>query len=59
MGFFSIYTHIASSDRCTLWDWMSSSLLVVEWIIGGDFNMVEWARERDGCVDSVIVGLEE
>jgi hypothetical protein len=42
-----------------LWMWMETSLPYVEWIIGGDFNMVEWDGDRGGGVGSVISGSEK
>ena len=41
LGFRSIYAPNSSSDRTQFWTWLESSLPNVEWILGGDFNMVE------------------
>jgi hypothetical protein len=37
---------------------MSSSLLDEDWIIGGDFNMVEWEGDRGGGACLVVGGAK-
>jgi hypothetical protein len=58
VGFCSAYAPNASLDRCSLWDWIASSLPAAEWVIGSDFNMVEWSGDRDGGSGSIISSME-
>jgi hypothetical protein len=36
-----------------------SPLVAAEWIVGVDFNMVEWDGDQSGGRSSVIIGLEK
>lgn len=54
IGLCLAYAPNSSTNRCTPCDWMASSLRNVEWILGDDFNMVEWVGDKNGGVDSVI-----
>jgi hypothetical protein len=59
VGFYSIYTPNTSDDSNTLWDQMVSSFPHVEYILGGNFHVVEWDRDRDGVGGSIIDGVEK
>jgi hypothetical protein len=59
VGLYFVYSPNTSINRCTLWEWMDSSLTVAHWIIRGNFNMVEWERDRDGVVGSIISSVEK
>jgi hypothetical protein len=37
---------------------MASSLSTVDWIVGGDFNMVQWEGDCGGGVGVVFSGAE-
>lgn len=37
--------------RAKLWDWITNNLPHVDWIIGGDFNMVEHHNDRSWISD--------
>ena len=56
LGFCSIYAPNSSSKHTQICTRLESSLTYVEWILGGDFNMVEWDIDREGGVSCVISG---
>jgi hypothetical protein len=48
VGLCLIYAPNVSTNQCVLWDWLTSSSSNDIWIVGGDFNMVEWCNAREG-----------
>ena len=48
LGFCSIYAPNSSLAHSHLWDLMASYLPDVDWIVGGDFNMMKWEGDRGG-----------
>ena len=42
LGFCVVYAPNLSLECGWQRDWMVSSLPIVDWIVGGDFNMVKW-----------------
>lgn len=46
LGFCSIYAPNNPRERVALWDWMSKNLPIADWVLGGDFNMVEHHEDR-------------
>lgn len=51
--------HALNTRSNSLWDWMASSLPTIEWLLGGDFNMVEWSKDKNGGSNSIIYGMEK
>ena len=41
IGFCSIYAPNDPKNRTSLWDWTVNNLPNADWVLGGDFNMVE------------------
>ena len=46
IGFCSIYASNFVKERISLWDWLANNLPNADWILGGDFNMVEHSHDR-------------
>ncbi|XP_057873595.1 uncharacterized protein LOC131079610 [Cryptomeria japonica] len=46
VGFCSIYVPNSSLERTSLWEWLRYYLPNVDWVLGGDFNMVEHPSYR-------------
>jgi hypothetical protein len=59
LGFCSLYAPNLKSATLNLCNWMTSSLLDVEWIVGGNLTMVEWEGDRDGGVGAAVSGFEK
>jgi hypothetical protein len=59
LGLCSMYAPSMSSAKLNLWEWMTSSLLDVEWIVGKYFNMVEWEGDWGGGLGEVASGFEK
>lgn len=38
---------------------MTSSLPNADWIVGGDFNIIEWESDQGSGVGSVVCGAEK
>lgn len=47
IGFCLVYTSNYAKERCELWDWMAKELPSVDWVIVGDFNMVEFVNDHN------------
>ena len=46
IGFCYVYSSNKARECCELWDWMAKELPNADWVIGGDFNMVEYSVDR-------------
>lgn len=46
IGFCSVYASNNARERCELWEWIAKELPNADWVIGGDFNMVEYSTDR-------------
>ncbi|MCO5569823.1 hypothetical protein L7F22_023537 [Adiantum nelumboides] len=56
VGFLSVYAHTTPRDRATFWSQLIDALPIVEtWIIGGDFNNIEF--DFDWCAKTKLVLL--
>lgn len=51
IGFCSIYALNFAKECIVLWIWLANKLPNAEWIIGGDFNMVEHAYNHSWSKD--------
>jgi hypothetical protein len=58
VGFWSIYDPNSSQERTIFSKWLGSSLPNTNWIIGGDFIMVECAGDQGRNISS-IAGREK
>lgn len=54
IGICVLYATNLSSKHSGLQDWMASSLPTVDWIVGGDFNMIEWEGDHFGSMWLVV-----
>lgn len=60
LGFVGIYAPNSSTERCALWHELFVSLDPhFQWIIAGDFNMIEALEDQCGRPSSLISGSEK
>lgn len=59
MGFLNVYAPNAASGQAEFWALIEASLPVADhWCMGGDFNMLEDASDRQGGSSVTIQGEE-
>ena len=58
-GFLNVYAPNQLGEMVTFWTWLSSELLDIEnWLLGGDFNMIEMVSDRCGGGNTTVHGHE-
>ena len=54
-GFLNVYAPNQLGEMVTFWTWLSSELLDIEnWLLGGDFNMIEMVSDRCGGGNTIL-----
>jgi len=53
MGFLLFYDLNSNTKRGATWDWMAYLLLATRWILGGNFNLVEWHGHEMGVLEEI------